>query len=183
MGRPSWCAASDRILAPAAALVAAILALVGPAGVSGQEGDLQTIRDDVRQGPPPSAAPSDDERPGRNQRRPRSCDDGPQSDGEGGYGALACVTLVGAAVTSPIWAPITILGDDYGAPGRFFPRFPYDECPGYLTIDECLPQCRPWAARLEADYVDDLDRIASLGGRLLLESDIRVGSNGPKPTA
>ena len=36
-------------------------------------------------------------------------------------------------VTSPWWIPAAALGDDYGRTA-YFPRFPYDDVPGYLAI-------------------------------------------------
>lgn len=167
--------------------LAGLLVAVMPLAIPADDGQLQRLRDDVRNGPPSSnggeSAPRSDERPARN-----TDDDASQStDDDGGgvqaglaealgvaYLANGAIHLAGLAVTSPIWGPIGILEHDYSAEAHF-PRFPYDDVPGYLTTDPYSLVNRRWAARLSGEYREPFDDIQIVGGRLLVSTTSRFG--------
>jgi hypothetical protein len=136
---------------------------------SSADDSLQTIRDDVRDAPP--SEPSS----------PKKNDSGGGSQGEDAASSLfapvfgplvgAGMIGVGMAVSSPIWGPITVLDDNY-SPG-FFPHFPYEDSSGYITHDSSNSLL--WAVRVDGEYANDLNRLDSVGGHLLLETSYRFG--------
>lgn len=151
------------------------------------DGQLQRMRDDVRNGPPASSggepAPCSDDRSARTPDDNAShSTDGDGSGVQGGLGealgaaylAKGAIHLAGLAVTSPIWAPIGILEHDYAAEAHF-PRFPYDDVPGYLATDSYSLVGRRWAARLSGEYREPFDDIQIVGGRLLVSTTSRFG--------
>ena len=86
---------------------------------------LQKLRDDVRSAGD-GVAGGCDHQPGR----PR------ESDPPDSWWDLEMTgDLFGALITSPCWLPLTALGDQYSTV-EYFPRFPYDGVPGYLTPNE-----------------------------------------------
>ena len=108
-----------------ASVVVAILCLLGPApSVHAQEGTLQSIRNDVREGPPPSPAASSPPQSSTPQST-NSGDSSLDSDTESNL-FLAGAVVVGGLVTAPIWVPITLSGDDYSHPA-YLHQFPYDD--------------------------------------------------------
>ena len=86
--------------------------------------------------------------------------------------ALAKMAFWG--VTSPWWVPPSVLGDSYGQTA-YFTRFPYDGVPGYLAINSIPRDTHRLAARFDAEYSSDFGNLTRLGGRLLLESSMRLG--------
>jgi hypothetical protein len=151
-----------------AGLVAAVVLVLASLRASRADDDLQTIRDDVRDPPPPSS-------PSAPKRNYSGGNDGQCDDAVGSlFAPLAAPAVMGAgmAVTSPIWGPITVLDDSYSEPG-YFPHFPYEDSPGYITRDDsnsCL-----WAARLDVEYANNFDGLDSLGGHFLLDTTYRFG--------
>jgi len=149
---------------------AAVLAAVAlPATARGQEGTLQTIRDDVRQGPAPEPA-SPSEVP-RYDNRTASSDTDPSWDPTALLGAAWGAAIVAA---SPIWVPQQLLDDHFPQPG-FLLRYPYDHSDGYLKMYEGCPWARPWAVRLDAEYLDTFDRLDNVSGHLLVSTAWRFG--------
>jgi len=142
--------------------------LFGPLAVA-QEGALQTIREDVRTGPPPGPARPDappEDHEGRSYEEPSR--DNRDSDDSGLF------LLAGAAVTAPIWVPHQLLSDSFAVPG-YFSRFPYDDSPGYMTTAGSPETSRRWAARLDAEYVETFDDLDNIGGHLLVSTTSRFG--------
>lgn len=103
-----------------------------------------------------------------------------------GHGAW---TLLGYTLTSPFWAPPNALADQYSLECRF-PRFPYDNAPGYMLIGDCWPEFNPdkfgqrmplgphvrrWAGRVRFEYADEFDDVARTSGHLLLSTTSRFG--------
>ena len=138
-----------------------------------QDGTLQTIRDDVRQGAPPNppAPPARPAEPDPDNNDPLKW---PTLDiwAAGLWG-------VGMAVSLPIWGPIELLGDNYGDPASFA-GFPYDDTAGYLspgrvTIDRGICGGRTWAGRFDVEYVEAFDQTERIGGHLLIETTSRLG--------
>jgi hypothetical protein len=133
---------------------------------------LQTIRDDVRDPPPPSPSSSGSRSSGNNSSGNSgssawdmfSDPDNPLSTA-GAAGAL----LVAAA---PFYGPIALLRDNWSEPGRF-PRAPYEDSPGYINPDN--DDLRLWSARFDAQYGNNGQGIDSLGGHFLLDSSFRLG--------
>jgi hypothetical protein len=101
--------------------------LSGLASSAYAEGNLDTIRFDVRNAPPPDPSPPPADPPARDQRR---CDG---SDNIDGGLVMAGLYVAGWVATSPYWLPRSLLGDQ-GSEAHF-PGFPYDNTPGYLVSD------------------------------------------------
>jgi hypothetical protein len=89
---------------------------------------------------------------------------------------LAGFCLAGAAVTSPVWVPKAALDDNtFSFDGRFA-RFPYDNLSGYIQPFDAGGQTKPWAVRLDAEYVETFDRLDNvIGGHLLVDTASRFG--------
>ncbi len=108
--------------------VAVGLATVSPALFSSstlaQEGDLNTIRADVRT--PPSAAPASSSGPtgtaGGTSRRPYDPNREAVEDAEGMLGT-GILLGAGYVVTAPLWAPMNMLGDSMDKVWCY-PQFP-----------------------------------------------------------
>lgn len=132
------------------------------------EGALNTIRADVRDGEPSQGASSSQ---AARRRESESCIEG---DGWDGNMILGGLYLTGLAVSSPIWVPDAMLGDDFVSRGYFL-DFPYDGATGHVVSDEYAAGGKIWAARFDAEYVETFDRIESIGGHLLLDTTFRVG--------
>jgi hypothetical protein len=147
----------------AAGLVAAGLFLLGPLRASLADDALETIREDVRDAPPPGPSTSNNHSSGGSAWDGLFDSDNPLSTivFEGGF----------LAVTTPIWGPITMLNDDWSQGGRF-PRAPYENSPGYINPDDDL---RLWSLRVDAEYTNNAQGIDSLGGHFLLDSSFRLG--------
>ena len=102
------------------------------------EGDLDTIRSDVRTPPPPDSSPSAPAAP----ERPSAHDDhcgGPgheQINQVEGNLVLAGVMVGAYVASSPFWLPRVLLHDD--SIEAYFPKFPYDNTHGYLMSDAWL---------------------------------------------
>ena len=98
------------------------------------EGDLDAIRADVRTGPPPDSSPppsAHDEHPSHDHPH---CNDDGWLDGN----MMIAGVMTGAyVVSSPFWLPRVLMHDD-NAIEAHFPRFPYDNTPGYLVSDAWL---------------------------------------------
>ena len=65
------------------------------------------------------------------------------------------------------------MGDDFSV-SRSFARFPYDNVPGYMTLDG-LENTRPWAAQFSTDYATGFNDLESVGGHLVLSTASRFG--------
>ncbi len=163
-------------LLPAATGAVAAWLLVAPNAAAAQESSLDTIREDVRQGPPPEPLPPvpPPESPPPKKNLTGGYQHTPSLDVIGDEnGFLGAVVVMGAAATSPIWFPMALLDDDYSK-GCRFPCSPYDGTSGYL-IRDYSPNPRLWSARLDAEYVNDFDGLEQLGGHLLLDTASRFG--------
>jgi hypothetical protein len=102
------------------------------------EGDLDTIRSDVRTSPPSdssSSAPVTTDRP---STREDHCDSAgrEQLDKLEGNAIFAGVMIGAYVVSSPLWLPRVIMQDN--SDEAFFSRFPYDNVSGYLKSDAWL---------------------------------------------
>jgi hypothetical protein len=100
------------------------------------EGDLETIRTDVRTAPPESAAPPSSGE--RSSSHDSHCDAAGREQLDNAEGSLVLAGFyVGAyAVATPFWLPRAIMDDNSNV--AYFPRFPYDNTPGYLESDAWL---------------------------------------------
>ena len=188
-------------------ILAALLAVAnGPAAVA-EQGQLDAIREDVRNGPatdpPQPPAPAEPPKQRDDDRHwHHGCDEG--EPGHTPEEFFAWAFLGGAALTSPIWAPHAAVGDEFSTPG-LFARYPYDQGPGYMILDdseaariaspersgdsdparmpeyiheELLPPARPrrcWSGRVRFDYADSFDDLQRIGGHLLLTTTSRWG--------
>jgi hypothetical protein len=120
-------------------LVLAAMLLSSELSSARAEGDLDTIRSDVRSPPPesvspaapPSAAPSE---------RPKPSEDGGDhsaiAEEAKGNLVLGGLALGAVAALSPYWLPRALMHDE--SCEAHFPRFPYDNTPGYLESDAWL---------------------------------------------
>jgi hypothetical protein len=77
-------------------------------------------------------------------------------------------------VAAPIWLPHVLLEDDF-SDGGYFHAFPYDEAPCFRAGSGPPPGTRPFAVRLDVDYLDTFDTLDSFNGRLLVETAPRFG--------
>jgi hypothetical protein len=138
--------------------------------LQGQEGTLQTIRDDVRQGSPGSASPS----PAPPSER-RTYDPQNESLDELEY-SLFTLAFYGASVvaTAPISLPIILLDDDL-VPWGGFAQFPYDQTPGYILANDPAIAPRSWAGRLDVEWAESFDQLDQIGAHMLLETATRFG--------
>jgi hypothetical protein len=155
---------------------AAILLLSMAASVTiAQEGTLPTIRQDVREGTPSGpASPPPSDSPAKSTAADE-CDwaNFLLSDSSVFFGSLI---LAGTAVSSPIWVPHALLQDEDFTSSGYFPPFPYDDLSGYIQSHDIATRTKPWAVRMDAEYVDTFDRLDNvIGGHLLVETAPRFG--------
>ena len=151
--------------------------LFAAATVQAQDGTLQTMRNDVRQGSPsgpPEASPPPEDHP---QHHDDSTGQSSSSDDAGGTLGILLAGLVGAgaAVSSPIWIPLGLTADQPFSQSGEFPAFPYASTSGYLIDEPTGVPTRNWAGRFDVEYVDTFDRVEKVGGHLLLETTSRFG--------
>jgi hypothetical protein len=125
---------------------------------------VQTIRDDVRLGPPESPSAS-------NSGKGGSSDDDWLSDLPGYDEALAYIAL---GATAPFWGPHAFLSDDFSFSG-YFCRFPYAHGTDYIDNFSAPGQNCPLAVRLDAEYMATFDRLDNMAGHLLVETTPRLG--------
>ena len=92
-----------------------------------------------------------------------------------------CGELVFLGITSPFWAPVTILQDHHAAKGSFR-QYPYEDGhPGWMSISKLANEdekLRGWTMRMDVEYADSFNHMARLGGHLLLQSNSRWGLDG-----
>ncbi len=119
-------------------LILGTILLAGLLPSARAEGDLNTIRTDVRTSPPESAAPSSPPAEHSPSHDHEHCDAAGREELDNAKGGLFLGgVLVGAyAVASPFWVPRALMND--GSNVAYFPRFPYDNTPGYLKSDAWL---------------------------------------------
>ncbi len=103
----------------------------------------------------------------------RHCDD---DDGDSLTSRLAALGLMGfgAAVTSPFWAPYLMLGDDLDRDG-YFPKHPYENIDGTLTLDETVRGTHDTAITLQGVLGTDFGDMQLINGRALIEHRSRFG--------
>lgn len=173
-----------------------LLLLGGLTVAAARAGDLERMRDDVRSEPSPGPAPPRAEEPDRRRSRDSEAETPWDSDSWGLpgdvflAGAGVCALGAGACVTSPIWGPHVMLDDRFDVAARF-PRFPYDQTPGYLILDgahlaEAVEEepnwqwlnpwatgARCWAGRFDIEYAENFDSLNQLAGHLLVSTASR----------
>ncbi len=143
-------------------------ALAGPAAAQ----TVELARQEVRQSDPVSPRPASSEPPSR-EDRPSSASDPSEEAAELGY-YPALLLGVGAAVTSPVWAPKYLLDDNYRTPG-YFPPHPYEKSRGSLVLaTEPYEPLRPWSAQASLSYGDDFDGLARTAGQVLVSTTQRI---------
>jgi len=140
------------------------------------QGALAAIRESVRTPSAPSE-PSEDESSSKRKsaKRRRSRDYHHDDDDYSWFGSLFWEAAL-YGVTSPIWGPIAITGDDYSSAG-YFPEYPYQHgIDGYMMIDPWLPS-EPFMYSLQArtEYADNFDGISRIGTRALFDTATRFG--------
>jgi hypothetical protein len=166
-------------------LAAILLLCMAPSAAVAQDGTLPTIRQDVREpppsspAPPPSADPPTSNTPREQNRVPNSTDAFLDACGNSGLlvpAVCGAGILAGMAATSPIWVPKALLDDDNFSFGGCFPRFPYDDLPGYIQTHDATAQTKPWSVRLDAEYIETFDRLDNvIGSHLLFDTASRFG--------
>ena len=162
------------------AWTAAFVAITAASTAVAQDGTLPTIRQDVCEGAPSSSAPA---RPPSSDGPTKNTDqnDSPWSDLLGfvlsdGSVFVGTAILAGAVVTSPIWVPKALTGDDDFSSSGYFPPFPYDNLPGYVQSRDGAARTKPWSVRLDAEYVETFDQLDNvIGGHLLVDTASRFG--------
>jgi hypothetical protein len=136
-----------------------------------QQSALDTIRSDVREGlppaPPSNAAPST--APSANPSQPVDA----ETQQEESSLILAGAIGAGLVVSSPFWAPHTLLDDNYSTP-EYFTRYPYANTPGYLVDPGSQVPTSSFAVRLDADYVEAFDHLDLINGHILVSTTSRI---------
>ena len=154
---------------------ALVVALLAATTVHAQEGTLQTIRTDVRQGAPESPAPPPSPSEPPRQESPKTYD-GSSSSGNSSDSSsddmMSYIALAGGAVTFPFWGPHMVLGDDFQVPG-YFPRYPYADGAGYMVGPEWTGPKRTMCGRFDIEYIESFDDVSNVGGHLLVSSQSR----------
>jgi hypothetical protein len=101
-------------------------------------------------------------------------------DVDSGFVLDVCL-LAGAAVTSPVWVPRSLLEGDTTSMAGYFPSHPYAEMRGYMIISpDTLPNAGWFAPhthswRLTSEYGTNFGGQEFVGGKLLWEHTSRVG--------
>jgi hypothetical protein len=137
-----------------------------------QQSALDTIRSDVRQGPPPSPPSAPAPAPSSNANSSAEPVDQQTQDAENSL-FLAGVIGAGAVVTSPFWVPHSLLGDDFSTK-ESFSRYPYASTSGYLVDPGTPVPTSPFAVRLDADYVEAFDNLDLINGHILVSTVSRI---------
>ncbi len=119
--------------------------------------------------PPAASAPSNG-----SANRSAGASDGQDQTYDGN---LILATLLGAGIvaSSPLWVPHAILQDDSFSSSGYFLRFPYDGASGYIKTEGASTQTKPFAARLDVEYVETFDSLNNYSGHLLVETAPRFG--------
>lgn len=117
------------------AAITILLSIAFPSAAA--DGNLDSIRSDVRTSPPepptsPPPAPSEEPRRGSDGNQINIPDDTKRD-------AIVAGLAIGAfAVASPYWLPRALLHDDGSE--ALFPKFPYDNTSGYLVSEAWLSE-------------------------------------------
>jgi hypothetical protein len=172
--------------------------------VLAEDGDLNTIRADVRTPPSPPPASSGSSSTGTVAGTANRPYDPNREAQENAVGMLGGGILYGAGyvVTAPLWAPMNMLEDSLDKVWCY-PQFPYEQTRGYLfnleaaeayhaklrdpNLDrkDLIPDQsdiypneiipRRYAIRAAAEYGDSFNRLHYTGGSLFLSSSMRLG--------
>ena len=146
-------------------LAAGLLLLGTAASLHAQDGTLQSIRNDVRDGPPPSSAASPSAQSSTPQSSSGSSDNSSLDDDTKSNLSLGGLIVAGVTVAAPIWVPNMLCGDNLAHPADLH-QFPYDD-----TTDP--PETFPFVVRLDADYVEAFDNLDRINGHLLISTASR----------
>lgn len=140
---------------------------------------LDQLRDDVRGR---NAAPDRESDSGGNQNSDRRRCDGEDDAYEGLTELAGWFALY--AVTSPIWAPRSLVGDGSLCRG-YFARYPYRcDLPGYMATDPggvrdfeppLADEHYNWLLRTRIEYSDSFDDLSRIGGQVLWDTASRWG--------
>ena len=155
----------------------AILGLVASPLVA-DDGILETVRTDVRDGAPSSPSP-----PAQKPQQQSTTPDRPTPDDGSTASDLASsvessaggAVLIGIGVValSPLFVPHIILDDKISNCGYFL-RYPYEYNDGYIRKNRS-PEDSPLAVRLDVEYDATFDRLDDLAGHLLISTSSRFG--------
>ena len=144
----------------AVSIVVAVLLLLGSTASLHAQRTLETIRNDVREGPPPSPAASSSPQSSNSQSSGGdSDDDSPVDELKADLFALGAKRSA-RPFRRRFGCHITLLNDDYSHP-PYLHQFPYDD-----TTNP--PETFPFAVRFDADYVDAFDNLDRINGHLLI---------------
>jgi hypothetical protein len=164
----------------------ALCAAISPA-VDGQT--LSRMRNEVRSGGDGSSSSSnDDEKEKKKKKKKKSSSSShhhhhDDDDDEGPFDELGAAILgppllmAGIVATVPFWGSGAAIGDSHELTG-YFPEHPYEdhEFPGYMSIEPNIPEYH-WfyGGHVQAEYGDSFDSLSGIGGRLVLDSSMRLG--------
>lgn len=176
------------------AVVWLAIAIGLPRDVKAQDA-LERLREDVRASHDPSDSPPTPSTPDRSPSNRSSLEySDDDSDGWIPGELIGLAAYVGmATVTSPIWVPHAMLGDDFKVAGSFL-HFPYEDGESYLVVGSsggpCPPRSagseegyfdlastctsRPWSGRVQCDWGGDLERLERIAGHLLVSTGSRL---------
>ena len=167
---------SRPVLAGCAGLV--LVSLIA-SGTVAQQGTLQNLREDVRDGPPPAppGPPPSPANAGNNPLPDNTAGNGHvpdwPTDANWGWGLLA-IGAAGAVAVSPYALPRMAMNDEGFFESSYFEPWPHYDEDGYLRSFEIPGVTRPFAVRLDVEYLETFDRLDNLGSHLLIETAPRL---------
>ncbi len=80
----------------------------------------------------------------------------------------------GCAAVSPYALPRLALHDEGFFESAYFPPCPYHDEPGYLQMVPIPWETKPFAVRLDVEYMESFDGLDNLGAHLLVETAPRI---------
>ena len=85
------------------------------------------------------------------------------------------IWALGYVVTSPVWAPLAITGDD-GCSAKPLLRFPYaDGAPGYVVeFPDSFPDGKWWSLQTSLEYDATFEDLQRISGELLFSTMVRL---------
>jgi hypothetical protein len=142
---------------------------------AGQDGTLETIRQDVRDGVPQAPAAPAPQQNSHNSSGNYDWSDPAVAEAGEALGTAAVLSAA-AAVVTPFVGPMVLLDDKITKNGHFL-CYPYDPAgsDGYIEQNALPGLTRPWSARVDVEYVETFDQLENMGGHLLLDTASRIG--------
>ena len=154
-------------------IILATTLLIPSTSVVMAQGELQELRNSVREDADEESFHWEESSKSNRSRRSDLDDD--DEDHDSFFGELLGRMFI-SAIEAPFIIPAAMVGDDYSGDG-YFPLYPYEGgIGGYMMIDAKVPtQAYPWSLRIRGEYTDDFDGLQRFGGQAIWESSLRFG--------